>query len=318
MMTEDKLKEKIKKETKNWKRHYFKFGLSSKKYYIIRREAHAAGLFSVVNTHLGEIAYALNRGYIPVVDMQNYENCYLSPEEMGMVNAWDRLFEQPCGVTVDEAYRGRCVILSDGNPLPSSQRPDDDWGFFRNKEGRLDYWRDIAHRYLKVNSLLLEEINKEYKELVSQEDRVLGVLVRGTDYVEKAPREHPVQPSPSMVIKKAHELMDEYHCNKIFVATEDSNIAKLFKDEFGEKYITNSRDFVQYKEGAYLPTISIDRENDCYLKGREYLTTIVMLSKSKVLLGGRTSGTVGAMLLSDGFEYSHMFDLGRYGIEEDW
>ena len=73
--------------------------------------------------------------------------------------------------------------------------------------------------------------------------------------------------------------------------------------------------FKDYKVRKGVPEYRISRENDYYLRGKEYLTTIVMLSRADCFIGGRTSGTVGMMLLSDGFEYSYVYNLGRYGMD---
>lgn len=300
----------------NWKRHYYKHRIFASKYYVIRRESTATGLFSLVNTHLGHIDYAIKKGYFPVIDMMNYSSCYLDEKDVGIVNAWDRLFEQPVGITVEEAYKGKTVILSCGDPI--DPRPDDDLDFFNNKDGKLEYWRKLAHQYIRINPTVLKHINDEYRQLFSENDRVLGVLVRGTDYIAKKPYIHPVQPQPSEVIEKCKTVMAEQNCNKLFIATEDKSVLMMFEKEFGDRCLTNKRRLVDYQDGMDVPTIRIDREDDCYIRGVEYLTTIAMLSKSYAFVGGRTSGSVGAMLLSDGFKYQYIFDLGRYGTDENW
>ena len=76
----------------NWRKHYHRFGFGGKTYYIIRRADNRTGLFSLFNTNLGHIYYAVQRGYIPVVDMMNYENCYLEESKMGVENAWEYYF----------------------------------------------------------------------------------------------------------------------------------------------------------------------------------------------------------------------------------
>lgn len=297
----------------NWKKHYYKFGFGGKTYYIIRRADNKTGLFSLFNTHLGHIYYALQHGYIPVIDMMNYENCYLEKSKMGVENAWEYFFEQPLGVGLEEAYAGKRVLLSDGVPI--EPRPDDDMDFFRDKNGKLTKWREFVHKYIHIKDDIMKDINSEYDSLVKKGDKVLGVLVRGTDYTTLKPYQHPIQPEIDTVIRDAKEVMQKYGCNKIFVATEDIVAARKFQEEFGDSYITNKQEYIDYKVGKGVPEYRISRENDYYLRGKEYLTTIVMLSRADCFIGGRTSGTVGMMLLSDGFEYSYVYNLGRYGMD---
>ena len=291
--------------------HYYRFRFAKIKYYIIRREGSGAGLFSLVNTALGHIDYAIKHNYIPVIDMKNYYNCYLEDDEIGVVNSWERLFDQPLDIGLDEAYNGRCVILSEGCPI--SPRPDDDMEFFNNINGRLDYWNSLAHKYIRVRKDILNEIEVERSSLFSSSDKTLGVLARGTDYLSLKPFGHPVQPEPQQILEKVKAVFEEGKYTKIFLATEDKSIQGLFEEAFGDIVVSNKREYVDYVEGQSVTKSSINRDNDRFLRGKEYLTTILILSKCDGIIAGRTSGTVGAFLLSDGYDYSYVYDLGRYG-----
>lgn len=52
------------------------------------------------------------------------------------------------------------------------------------------------------------------------------------------------------------------------------------------------------------------------MEGLEYLSQIIILSRCDCFVAGLTSGTIGAMLLTNGYEYSYIFDLGLYSKEE--
>lgn len=229
----------------NMERHFWRKGMSLKTYYIIRRPDKVCGLFSLFNTHLGHIHYAVKRGYVPVIDMMNYENCYLPMEKIGLENSWEYYFEQPSNTTLEEAYSGKRVILSaaSGKIL----RPTG--AVFVNKY-KLNKWRRFVKQYIHVKRDVLDDIEKEYNTLVSPQDRVLGVLARGTDYVETKPHGHPIQPDSDMLIEKAKSVMEEYKCNKIFLGTEDKNIMRAFMKEFGEACVMNRKEYVDYRGGG--------------------------------------------------------------------
>lgn len=107
----------------DWSEHYIKRGDPSKPtYYIIRRKLTDVGLFSNFIVFAGHIRYALTKGWLPVVDMQNYPNAYLAPEKFGKENAWEYYFEQPLRIGLEQAYNGENVILSNGGP-PSLYPP---------------------------------------------------------------------------------------------------------------------------------------------------------------------------------------------------
>lgn len=278
-------------------------------YFIVRRKAPNVGLFSNVITTLGGIQYAVERGYIPVVDMQNYKNAYLSEENFKKKNAWEFYFEQPCRYSLGD-LPSKCNIILGNMAIPSN-RPNDSMEFFTNVDGELDRWKDIAKEYLRIHPVILEEINKEYTKLIAASDRVLGLSIRGTDYVKLRAKNHPIQPEIEVVIEDAKKMMKQYNCNKIFVATEEIKYQRALKHHFPDAFVTNSRVDVPYEDG-YRLQCRVDREDDEYIQGKEYLTNIVMLSKCNCLLTSRTSGSVGALLLAEKYEHVEVYDLGVY------
>ena len=80
----------------DWSEHYIKRGDPTKPtYYIVRRRLETTGLFARYKIIGEHIRYALSKGWLPVVDMQNYANPYLPPEKLGKENSWEYFFEQP-------------------------------------------------------------------------------------------------------------------------------------------------------------------------------------------------------------------------------
>ena len=53
-------------------------------------------------------------------------------------------------------------------------------------------------------------------------------------------------------------------------------------------------------------------EQERCLGGRAYLINILLLAKCNCLVAGSVGGTYGALLLSNGYEYEYVFDLGVY------
>lgn len=76
------------------------------------------------------------------------------------------------------------------------------------------------------------------------------------------------------------------------------------------------KEFIDYnpdKEQVPSATHS-DRENDRYLRGKEYVTEIALLAKCTSFISAQTSGTLGVMMMADKFEHTYFFNLGRYGV----
>lgn len=284
-------------------------------YYIIRRHDPEAGIFSYFIVIAGHLRYALSKGYIPVVDMQNYPNIYLKPELLGKENTWEYYFCQPFGISLEQAYSGENVLLSTGSEL--SPYPDGSMTFFENRNGSLTEWRMFVKLgLLKLKPELKKEIDDLYNALFSPEDRVLGVLLRGTDYSVRKLFNHFIQPQPEYAAAHVADKLKKWNCNKIFLATEDVTIARGFKNFFGDICIMTNRDYVNYdyQTAAPIGWYHTKRENDYFLRGKDYLTDMGILSKCNSFITGRTCGSMGVMMLAENFENVMAFNLGRYGV----
>lgn len=279
-----------------------------KVFYVIRRATCKVGLFSYVMTTIGQIEYAVKRGYIPVVDMQNNENTYLDKDLIGKKNAWEYYFKQPCGYSLQDIRQCKNVILGNGLITEKSEYPTS--RIFKDHE-EFQRWFDICKKYVTVQDDIKKDVQDKYESLFGKE-RVLGILCRGTDYVRLQPHGHPVQPTIEQMIEKAKAMKREYHCKWIYLATEDEQYYQAFLNQFGEELrVTEAKRCAE--DGKFnINDISYDRENDRYLRGREYLMNVMLLSKCTCLLAGAVGGTYGAALLSDGYEQRYIFDLGVY------
>ena len=145
-----------------------------------------------------------------------------------------------------------------------------------------------------------------------QNKKILGCLCRGTDYLYRRPKEHPVQPDPEEVIIKCTDILKERNCDLIFLATEDEEIYNKFKKHFGDSLITNNHEFFHDTGTTLLSDVKQGRDNEKFLRGMEYLVTIYLLSECDCLVAGRTNGSAAVLMLSDGYEYVYIYDLGYY------
>jgi len=278
-------------------------------YYIIRRDSEYCGLFSWFITTIGHLRRAELNSYIAVIDMKNYKNPYISKKQLHKINAWEYYFEQPMGHSLEEAYEGQRVILSDATIIPD--RPGVTLECLYNINGELDMWKQYVDKYIKIKPDILSIMTEEWNEYFKSNDKVLGVLCRGTDYVKNKPEGHPKQPSLDLVINKIYEWLNEYSYNKIFLATEDVGIYEILKKEFDSKLFINKKEFIEYSDGGINEYV-INRCDDNYKRGFEYLTSIWMLSQCNALIAGQCGGSVGAVLLAPKYERIFFWDLGRY------
>lgn len=186
--------------TIDWSEHYIKQGNPrALTYYIIRRADSGCGLFSNYNVFAGHIRHALSKGWLPVIDMQNYPNAYLAPELLCKENSWEYYFEQPFGLNLNQAYEGENVVLSYGDWVAPTPAIPDDLNFYYNKNNVLTEWRTIIKLGLmKIKPQLQQEIDATFEKLFAPDDRILGVLLRGTDYLANKPFLHAIPPPLSL------------------------------------------------------------------------------------------------------------------------
>ena len=298
----------------DWSEHYIKRDDPSKPtYYIIRSVGESNGIILALIVFAGHIRYALSKGWLPVIDMQNYPNAYLAPEKLGQENSWEYYFEQPLRIGLEQAYNGKNVIL--GAQKIIAPCPNDGVSFFENQNNVLVEWRMLRKLgLLKIKPQLLEEIYATRKKLFAPNDRVLGVHLRGTDYVSSKPTNHPIPPPLELAVSTVIAKLNEWDCNKIFLATEDKNIVQNFKEIFGDFCVTFDREYVDFNPGQAVGIVRIDRENDYFLQGKEYLMEMAILSMCNSFVTARCSGSVGVMILAEDFENVFAFNLGRYGV----
>ncbi len=302
-------------DRKNWEEHYIRRGDPTKPtYYIIRRESKTSGLADRYTRTASHIWYALTKGCLPVVDMQNYPNPYLAPEKLGVENSWEYYFEQPLRIGLEEAYAGENIILCDGKD--SLPRPSTKMEYYENKDDVLTEWRMFPKLgLLKIKPAIYEEILATKEKLFSPNERVLAVLLRGTDYVAKRPRSHAITPPPEFALSMVAAKLKEWNCNKFFLATEDKTIVEKCKENFREQCIILDRVYVDFnpKTDKSIGLSRIDRENDHFLQGKDYLTQMMLLTMCNSFVAARCGGSYAVMMMTDRFEHTYFFDLGRYG-----
>lgn len=272
------------------------------------------GLFSYVVHVLGFVRYAHRHNLIPVVDMQTYKNTYLTDEYVDIYNAWEYFFEQPYKVRLCDLENKDIEVFDTQDPKCNGllKMPWWDWECFDESSMTCKMWRAYTSKYIRLSGQAQQMVTSAYSRSFNKNDRVLGVLCRGTDYARYKPKDHPVQPTAEMVIDKANELIKKYNYNKVFLATEDKDIYEKFKVFFGDILISFQQNQIRYDGIAWINNTLPDSQQEKVTHGMNYLVSMAILANCNGFIAGRTSGSIGVMLMSKGFEYSYFWDLGFY------
>ena len=114
--------------------------------------------------------------------------------------------------------------------------------------------------------------------LFKDEKNILGVLIRGTDYVARKTKNNPIPPEPEIFMKDKKKIDGENNYDFIFLATEDDIIReKIIKEFYGKIKIYKYKKSINYnyKSKTLLGKTSIIQGN------LEYTEIYLILKTSK-------------------------------------
>lgn len=277
-----------------------------KTFYIIRPTSKIEGLLSLFFMVMRNIAYAEENGFIPIVDFLNYETQYNCDRLINNThNAWEYYFKQVSDISLDEVYKSKNVFVSGWG------RPDSKCTIFKN-----DYSEEINNErktFIAKYTGIQETINEKVIDFCEDNftEEVLGVYVRGTDYLRLRPKGHPIQPPLEDVMEKVKEYVGKYNIKKIFLVTEDYGIFEAFKKSFGEMVFSSDDFYIKdYKDDFLYSCLS---EKDPFEKGANYLIKMLILAKCPYLVSTLTNGSLFSLAISENeFKDKYIFNIGKY------
>ena len=298
-------------------------------FFIVYSNQPQGGLFVYLMDCMAQIAYAVQQGYVPVVDMLNFPN-NLRNESQKEINAWELYFQQPMGISVPEVYGAeeihfhndvaeKMLYIGDVEAEQACQeyeividerKPYDAW--LSNQEYMLRFKR-FWQTYMHYSDEAQKYIDEKYQRLFEGKKKTLGLLCRGTDYLSLKPKGHYVQPTREMIVEKVQCVMKETECDSIFLATEDRDIYEYIKGCFGDKVIALDAERVKYKEGYLLKDLYQKQNMNIYKRQLDYLTEMELLARCQCLIAGKTTGSrFLPVMKKENYEYLLYWELGRY------
>ena len=278
---------------------------------VIRRAScKTCGLFSNYIVYLGCIRKYIIKGFVPILEFESYKNIingFIIDPTKG--NPWEYYFNQPFGYEYKNIIR-KAKNIKYFECKSNIIRPNT-YIYLNNKT--MNYWHILANQYIPIKNEIINESNNIIKTIFKDSKNILGVLLRGTDYVAMKPHNHPIPPKTENVIKDVRLLDNKNKYNWIFLATEDNIIREVFLRSIGIKVkclLNKKKIFYNYSKKKKLAyNIDFKRNLDY---NKIYLLNIIILSKCLDFLAARTSGAVGVFILTEGFRYYKVYNLGRY------
>lgn len=262
---------------------------------------------------LSHMQYAKTKGWVPVVDELNYP-VYNSIKEPinGTKNAWEYFWKQPGGISLEEAYQSKNVVLS-----KQSWFWQWDMGYDGNKyrDKRIINEMNICSSKASLNEEMKSFVMEAKKGTFQNRSRILGVNVRLGGYSKESAirgNGHPMQPDIVELIQLTKIKMSAWNLNYVFLASDTEFAAKRFQEEFGEKLILYKRERAEIgKEYARDAEKHMYAAENSYRTARDYLTEMELLSCCNALLGSITSGLRYALIRNNNaFEHVEIIEKG--------
>ena len=233
-------------------------------FYVIQRNP-GKGFFSNVAFVTNHIKVALDNGFIPIVDMENFVTWYNEKNKILKTNnAWEYYFEQISNFSLKDVYNSKNIILTNRNFYRSS-------GFLDsiNEDKEL---KNVFQKYILIKKNKLKVIHYLRKKLFEKK-KILGVHFRGTGY--KIGR----QPHPATIkqmVNRINKILSKENYDKIFLVTEDLNNFKAIIAEFKDKVIYLNNSVRENNSNTAFDTYP--RLNHRYKLGRDILIEACLLS----------------------------------------
>jgi hypothetical protein len=285
-----------------------------KTFYVIRQN-NLVGLLNYVNYAMDHIFLAFSKGYVPVVNMENYalHLRHKEPINVGGVstrNAWEYFFEQPCGYSLKDIKGARNVVLGDsqhphiGTIIKSNT-------MYKNETDMLRYIYFITY-YCKINHTTMEYLNKTKESLFIGKSNILGILYRVLGFKETKGTNIPA--SMDQMIEQISQVLYKENFDYIYICTEvHEMVDELYKSFPKDKIICLTRE--RFREDNWILTYeSIYKKRTQYQLELDYLTDVYLLSQCDGLIASNANnGLFFSLAINNNkYRYKYIFDLGDY------
>jgi len=228
----------------------------------------------------------------------------------GIDNPYEYYFEQPMGVGLNDICEAKRVLKSrKENAFLISKKYGIEKGYeFSDKY--LDELGRISAKYIRLNTDTDIWMQQQVQEVLKGKT-TLGVHVRGTDF-KRNYKGHPVRIEISDFVETVKNLLKEKNYENIFLATDDSEAVREFRNEFGT-LVSFYQDVVRSDGKETVMKSSSDRKYHHYLLGREVLRDAWTLGHCDGLVAGLSQVSLNARIFkkSCGVKYEDVVILDK-------
>lgn len=255
-----------------------------------------------LNNTLGLVLYSLFKGCVPWICINEDDSNSIQ---------WDWYFLQPFAQILETARAEKwSVVECDIQYNLFSPNFSD---IFNYNDSLFQFWAMFYKKMIILNPRTERYIQKEREKLGFDKFDILGVLLRGTDYITLKPKYHPIQPKPEEIFTEVDKVIDNYKF--IYVATEEQKLLQAVINRYGtNRVLENNRiyyDSYYEKSSGLLGDLQLGIMNENYDKGLKWLSSIYLLSFCDSIIAGNSGGVMAAVFLREK-KNVHIINKGFY------
>lgn len=293
---------------------FYKYGDENKDkviYFINVISKNKIGFWGLFFEALAGISEAKRWGFIPVVKYD--EDCMYQENHkvLGTMNVFEYYYKQPKNISLKSCLNSDRVALYQKFHMHHLYK---DMNPYNSTEEDLKKFSSLYKEYFILNDYTQNYISKGIKMLLGNNNRILGLHVRGTDF-NLSWKGHPNAIKEDEFFLEIDNVLREYNFNLIFIATDDEHKLNSFIKKYGNKLLY----YKDVHRGTGTINVSYekcDRKNNKYLNGLEVLRDAYTLSMCTGFIAGKSNVAMAARIIkyscNSRFEYLKILDKGLY------
>ncbi|MCR5770792.1 MAG: hypothetical protein K6G87_06080 [Butyrivibrio sp.] len=261
------------------------------------------GLFALYYMAIDYALYVKSKGFIPIFNILNINGSRSIYQDFQGDEIWNKFFAQPEGYSMEDIKNSKNVYFA---PIAYNAR------IISHIMSQSSHNTSLSWPNGHYSSLINDYITQRENDFLPFPEKTLGVLVRGTDYVNAQFDNHPVHASKEKMRELIEINLKKLDLKYIYLATEDENYCKYFKDIFGDKIYYTDQERFSTKENELLS--EMHRNNPSkragFTLGAEYLLSILLLSRCHSLIAsGTCTGLEAAKRMNENkYNYTYIYE----------
>ncbi len=286
-------------------RHYGELNKGTTIYHIYfgTKDVQRMGYCCLLKFTLLHLAYADRMGFVPVIE---WTKALLYTEENavnGKCNGFEYFMENSSNIILDDVLKSDLVVRSKvyDNLLIYDYKMSST-GSYEVGDNKIEIMSQMFKKYIKFNETGVREILNPANELLNQ-GKCLGVHVRGTDFKRNF-NGHPKAVSAEKYISQVEKIFSEHGYQYIFLAADEVQTVKKFREKFGEKLLYYDVLRSENGDAIHYEAVSM-RQNNKYYLGMEILKDVYTLGHCDGLVAGFSNVAIIARVIkkSAGLQY---------------